>query len=86
MDGNGSNNTRENLRIVTHKENNSFNRLASEPRAANKLKVRGVVKRGEIFGARICEQWLGSFATLEEAAAKYESERICINHERTGQC
>jgi hypothetical protein len=73
VDGNGLNNKRENLRIVSKKEN-AWNRTRKAPGGSSRIK--GVSRDGLRWRARITKEGktitLGTFDTEESAGAAYE--------------
>lgn len=68
IDGDGLNNQKKNLRIVTHRENMMNRRQRTVSKTSNNL---GVIKRKNTFIAQIKilgkNKYLGSFRTEEEA-------------------
>lgn len=74
-DRNGLNNTRENLRLATHTQNQHN----AARRHDNRSGFKGVrrTSRGARWDARICvdgkQKYLGCFATAEEAARAYDA-------------
>lgn len=75
-DGDGLNNTRENLRTVTA----SVNVLNQRPQARNSLGYRGVFRKGSRYGAKIAKGGvvyrLGLFDSAEAAGEAYETKAV----------
>lgn len=74
-DGNGLNNTRDNLRIGTQSQNRANSRKLKPAQS----KYKGVMRSGNKWRAQICagkQRYLGTFATEEEAARRYDEEAL----------
>lgn len=67
IDHNRTNNAISNLRIATQSQNSANSRIATN----NTSGVKGVSKNDKAFSASLAGKSLGSFATIDEAAAAY---------------
>lgn len=69
-------NTRENLRICTYKQNGANSK--KHKNSSNKFKGASLDKRDGRWQAKVARQYIGRFATEEDAAIAYNSHAIKI--------
>jgi hypothetical protein len=78
-------NTMTNLQSATRKQNAEKMVLGDKAYPSSKTGVRGVIELPSgNFGVQIRGKWIGTFPTLEDAKAVYETMRQTINHARVG--